>query len=205
MKCSQPPIFSLRTLVGDLVWNWLKNKWKRSHKLKKNYILSIYEEHLTRPYCIGTNGLGSCTTCGCEGIRTRLFDAIANELDINPDGTFRYRDGRWIGNVRDLSQQRQMIENLFTSLNGLTKKETRIIGGIAKNKLIPDVMHQSFLVFIILEIWRSLRSLYQSHREDALSYFLGQTKNKVVYGLIKSMDDHFKAHHYRKDPSQNQF
>ena len=187
------------------MWNWIRNKWKGRHQSKTNYISTIFEEHITRPYCIGVNGIGSCTTCGCEGIRTRFFDAVVNELDINPDGTFPFRDGRWIENVKDPSQRRQMIENLCTNLNELTEKETRMIGGIAKRKFIPDVMHQSFLVFITLEIWHSLRSLHQSHREDALSYFLGQTKNEVVHRLINSMDDHFKAHHFRNDPSKNQF
>jgi len=67
-------------------------------------------------------------------------------------------------------------------------------------------MGDSILVFIVLEIWKSLRSIYgENKREEALEYLLDQTQNDVVFRLIKSMDTHFKDHHFRGDPSKNQF
>ena len=62
------------------------------------------------------------------------------------------------------------------------------------------------LSFVIIEIWNSLRSFYnENEREEALQYLLGLIQNDVVIGEIKSMDTHFRQHHFRDDPSKNQF
>ena len=37
-----------------------------------NYLSIIYKEHIKKPYCIGVWGIGVCTTCACNKIRTRI-------------------------------------------------------------------------------------------------------------------------------------
>ena len=171
-----------------------------------NYLSVIYEEHLKKNYCIGIFAIGGCSTCGCNEIRTRLFDSIVKELKINPEETGTREYFRGLGNVKNTKLLQQMIENLCQSLNLLDEVETRKIGNIPYNSDTPRSMHNSILVFIILEIWNSLRLIYkENQREDALKYLLELTKNDVVFRLIESMDRHFKSHHFRKDPSENQF
>ena len=173
---------------------------------KENYISVIYEEHLKKSYCIGSGFIGGCSTCGCNEINTRFFDSIVEELNINPEETGTRKYFRALGNVRDPKLLQQMIENLCENLNRLDDKETRRIGGIRGISDVPRFMHDSILVFIILEIWYSLRLIYdENQREDALEYLLEKTKNGVVFRLIESMDEHFKNHHFRGDSSQNQF
>ena len=171
-----------------------------------NYLSVIYEEHLKKSYCIGSWVIGGCSTCGCNEIRTRLFDCVIEELNINPEETGTREHYRGLGNVRNPKLLLQMIESLCENLNRLDDKETRRIGGIRDNSDVPRFMHDSILVFIILEIWNSLRLIYdENQREDALEYLLEKTKNGVVFRLIKSMDEHFKNHHFRGDSSKNQF
>ena len=171
-----------------------------------NYLSIIYEEHLEKPYCISGWGIGVCTTCGCNAIRTRIFNFIVSELDINPEETGTRKYHRSLSNVQNASLLRKMIENLCENLNKLDDRETRRIGDIDYGSDVPRFMHSSFLVFLVLEIWVSLRRIYgERQREDALKYFLGNIQNNVVHKLITSMDDHFKAHRYRQDLSKNQF
>ena len=179
---------------------------KKSGSTKMNYLSIIYDEHIEKPYCINGWSIGVCTTCGCSAIRTRIFNFIVSELDINPEQTGTRKYYRSLSNVQNATLLRKMIENLCETLNKLSDRETRRIGEIDYGSDVPRFMHSSFLVFLVLEIWVSLRTIYEERqREDALKYFLGNIQNNVVHKLITSMDDHFKAHRYRQDLSKNQF
>ena len=136
--------------------------------------------------------MGACTTCGCFDIRKRILDFLISELEIEPKeiGT-KYHWG--LGNVKSARTLTQMIENLCYNLNKLGSEYT-------------EKMDYSFLKFIIMEIWNSLRKIYrEDQREEALKYFLDLINNQHVKSFIKVMDRHFRQHHFRKDPTVNQF
>tara|TARA_B100000886_G_C20129660_1_gene369369 strand:- start:49 stop:525 length:477 start_codon:yes stop_codon:yes gene_type:complete len=157
-----------------------------------NYISVIYEEHTKNPYCLGGVGVGACTTCGCFDVRKRIFDFLISELEIEPKeiGT-KYHKG--LANVKSGRVLKQMIENLCNNLNKLGSEYT-------------VRMDYSFLEFIIMEIWSSLRMIYrEDQREEALKYFLDLIDNQHVISFVKAMDMHFRKHHFRKDPTKNQF
>ena len=136
--------------------------------------------------------MGTCTTCGCFDIRKRILDFLISEIEIEPKeiGT-KYHWG--LGNVKSATTLKQMIENLCYNLNKLGSEYT-------------EKMDYSFLKFIIMEIWNSLRKIYrEDQREEALKYFLDLINNQHVKSFIKVMDRHFRQHHFRKDPTVNQF
>lgn len=157
-----------------------------------NYLSVIYEEHTKKPYCLGGVGVGTCTTCGCFDLRKRILDFLISELEIEPKGIGKkYHWG--LGNVKSATTLKQMIENLCYNLNKLGSEYT-------------EKMDYSFLKFIIMEIWNSLRKIYrEDQREEALKYFLDLIDNQHVISFVKAMDRHFKEHHFRKDPTKNQF
>ena len=157
-----------------------------------NYLSVIYEEHTKKPYCLGGVGVGACTTCGCFDIRKRIFDFLIGELEIELKeiGT-KYHMG--LANVKSARILKEMIENLCCNLNKLGSEYS-------------EKMDYSFLKFIIMEIWNSLRNIYrEDQREEALKYFLDLINNQHVIGIIKVMDRHFRQHHFRKDLTVNQF
>mgnify|MGYP001176249742 CR=1 FL=1 len=96
--------------------------------------------------------------------------------------------------VNNPSTLEKMIKSLSENLNELGEIETE------------SMVKTGMLKFVIMEIWKSLSNFYnEDEREEALKYFLGLIQNDVAIGLIKSMDMYFRQHHFRDDPSQNQF
>jgi hypothetical protein len=171
-----------------------------------NYLSIIYKEHIKKPYCIGVWGIGVCTTCACNKIRTRIFDCIVDELKINSEETGTEKYFRGLSNIRNTKVLKKMIENLCENLNKLSVRQTRRIGKISDTSSVPRFMHNSILVFIVMEIWKSLRNIYdENEREEAIQYLLSLIQNDVVIDLIKSMDTHYRQHHFRDDPSAGQF
>ena len=159
-----------------------------------NYLSVIYEEHLIKAYCTGSWwGIGVCTTCACNKLRTRLFDAIVDELNINPEETGTKEFFRGLRNVTNTKLLKDMIENICENFNRLDDRETRSIGGMPDNSDVPRFVRGSILVFVILEIWDALMIVCLHDREDALRCFLDLTQNEVVIKLIQSMDEHYRS------------
>ena len=99
-----------------------------------------------------------------------------------------------LSQVKDLIILEKMIKNLCENINKLDPAQTKSLHS-------ANALH-----VIIMEIWLSLKSFYKNdEREMALEYLLELIENDVVIERIKSMDRHFKQHHFRNDPSKSQF
>ena len=149
-----------------------------------NYLSIIHKEHVKEPYYFGY-------MVGRTVVWKRLLECILEELKMNHQE---------IGSIDFLYQVEnpgileKMIKNLCENINKLGKLETEAM------------LEAGMLKFIIMEIWRSLSNFYnEDEREGALRHFLGLIQNDVAIGAIKSMDMHFREHHFRDDPSKNQF
>ena len=149
-----------------------------------NYLSVIHKEHLKEPYHFGY-------MVGRTVVWQRLLGCILEELKINPQEIGRID---YLNQVKNPDTLKKMIKNLCGNMTELSELEAEAM------------VETGMLSFVIIEIWNSLRSFYnENEREEALQYLLGLIQNDVVIGLIKSMDTHFRQHHFRDDPSKNQF
>tara|TARA_Y100001935_G_C17056450_1_gene384571 strand:- start:153 stop:605 length:453 start_codon:yes stop_codon:yes gene_type:complete len=149
-----------------------------------NYLSVIHKEHLKDPYYIDY-GIGRGV------VWDKLLGSLLEELKIDPQELGSINS---LYEVNNPSTLEKMIKSLSENLNELGEIETE------------SMVKTGMLKFVIMEIWKSLSNFYnEDEREEALKYFLGLIQNDVAIGLIKSMDMYFRQHHFRDDPSQNQF
>jgi len=149
-----------------------------------NYLSIINKEYLKEPYSIDYGP-------GRGVFNQKLYRSVLLELkiDIAEIGSFTF-----LNEIKDQVILKKMINNLCENINKLSSSE-------AHSMILSGVMS-----VIIMEIWSSLKKFYnENERELALKDLLELIKNEVVIKEIKSMDLHFKQHHFRDDPSKSQF
>ena len=150
-----------------------------------NYLLIFNKHYIKNPGDVYRWGLGRGVFC------KRLFEYILDELKLDPQDI---GNSSRLEDIKDLNILERMIKNLCENINKLDASETYSLIG-------TDVMN-----IIIMEIWLSLKNFYKhDEREVALKDYLELIENEVVIERIKSMDLHFKQHHFRDDPSKSQF
>lgn len=149
-----------------------------------NYLSIINKEYLKEPYSIDYGP-------GRGVFNQKLYRSVLLELeiDIAEIGYFTF-----LNEIKDQVILKKMINNLCENINKLSSSETH-------SMILSGVMS-----VIIMEIWYSLKKFYnENERELALKDLLELIENEVVIEKIKSMDRHFKKHHFRNDPSKSQF
>ena len=149
-----------------------------------NYLSIIHKEYLKEPYSIDYGP-------GRGVFNQRLYRSVLLELkiDISEIGSFTF-----LNQIKDPVILKKMINNLCENINKLSSSETH-------SMILSGVMS-----VIIMEIWLSLKIFYKNdEREKALKNLLELIENEMVTERIKSMDLHFKQHHFRNDPSKSQF
>ena len=150
-----------------------------------NYLIAVNEDFIKK-YPKTDIDWGLSRGIFCE----ELFKHVLKEINVDLQ-EIRLSS---LNQVKDLIILEKMIKNLCKTINKLDPAQTK------------SLQSANALHVIIMEIWFSLKSFYKNdEREMALKDLLGLIENEVVIERIKSMDLHFKQHHFRNDPSKSQF
>lgn len=150
-----------------------------------NYLVVVNEDFIKK-YPNTDIDWGIARGVFCE----ELFKYLLKEINVDLQEVRPFS----LSQVKSPIILEKMIKNLCKNINKLDHAQTR------------SLQSANALHVIIMEIWLSLKSFYKhDEREIALQDLLELIENEVVIEKIKSMDLHFKQHHFRDDPSKSQF